>query len=127
LVVGLHTCANVEAIEDAFVKKKSWENGAVKSDVLDIKNIQHHGSKPTLEPQVCTITYELQLFCVSALQMLFMFISVFDLLIQNYKIICIWKKQKKNKSMKIKRTFSHQGCFCLGCLLAIAQHCQPSF
>jgi hypothetical protein len=42
----------VEAIEDAFVKKKSWENGAVKSDVHDLKKIQHHGSKSVLEPQV---------------------------------------------------------------------------
>lgn len=62
LVVGLHSCANVEAIEDAFVKRKAWENGAVKSDVLDLRKIQYHGSIPTLEPQVCTITSDLQLF-----------------------------------------------------------------
>ncbi|KAF3328150.1 DENN domain-containing protein 5B [Carex littledalei] len=52
LVVGLHSCANVEAIEDAFVKRKAWENGVVKSDVLDLRNIQYHAAIPTLEPQI---------------------------------------------------------------------------
>ncbi|KAJ1693940.1 hypothetical protein LUZ63_010638 [Rhynchospora breviuscula] len=51
-VVGLHSCANFEAIEDAFAKQKAWESGVVKSDVLDLINIQYNGSMPTLEPQI---------------------------------------------------------------------------
>lgn len=75
LVVGLHSCANVEAIEDAFVKRKAWENGVVKSDVLDLRNIQYHAAIPTLEPQVCTIHIWIATICVSALQMVLVFSS----------------------------------------------------
>ncbi|KAJ3682440.1 hypothetical protein LUZ60_015013 [Juncus effusus] len=51
-IVGLHSCANVEPIEDAFAKKKAWESNVAKSEILDLRNIHYHGAMPTLEPQI---------------------------------------------------------------------------
>lgn len=54
-IVGLHSYANVEAIEDAFAKRKKWESAVANSEILDLRKLQYHGCMPTLEPQVCWI------------------------------------------------------------------------
>ncbi|KAK1260691.1 hypothetical protein QJS04_geneDACA002241 [Acorus gramineus] len=53
VIVGLHSYANVEAIEDDFVKRKRWESEMAKNDALDLGKYQYHAPPlPTLEPQV---------------------------------------------------------------------------
>ncbi|XP_008804739.2 uncharacterized protein LOC103717932 isoform X1 [Phoenix dactylifera] len=51
-IVGLHSYANVEAIEDAFAKRKKWESEVANSEILDLRKLQYHGCMPTLEPQI---------------------------------------------------------------------------
>ncbi|KAL6002164.1 hypothetical protein ACLOJK_037612 [Asimina triloba] len=52
-IVGLHSYANLEAIEDAFAKRKVWETEVAKSEILDLRKLQYRGPQlPTLEPQV---------------------------------------------------------------------------
>ncbi|KAL6901851.1 hypothetical protein ACP4OV_004727 [Aristida adscensionis] len=51
-VVGLHSYANVEVIEDAFAKRKAWESNVARSEVVDLRKIQYHGPAPTMEPQI---------------------------------------------------------------------------
>ncbi|THU56222.1 hypothetical protein C4D60_Mb11t15020 [Musa balbisiana] len=51
-IVGLHSYANVEAIEEAFAKRKTWESEVAKSEILDLRKLQYHGCIPTLEPQI---------------------------------------------------------------------------
>ncbi|WOL10660.1 hypothetical protein Cni_G19419 [Canna indica] len=51
-IVGLHSYANVEAVEDAFAKRKTWESEVAKSEILDLRKLQYHASIPTLEPQI---------------------------------------------------------------------------
>ncbi|TVU48389.1 hypothetical protein EJB05_08025 [Eragrostis curvula] len=51
-VVGLHSYANVAVIEDAFAKKKAWESNVARSEIDDLRKIQHHGPVPTMEPQI---------------------------------------------------------------------------
>jgi hypothetical protein len=58
-VVGLHSYANVAVIEDAFAKKKAWESDVARSEIVDLRKIQYHGSVPALEPQVCCLKNEL--------------------------------------------------------------------
>lgn len=51
-IVGLHSYANVDVIEDAFAKRKTWESEVEKSEILDLRKLQYHGGLPTLEPQI---------------------------------------------------------------------------
>ncbi|MQL71321.1 hypothetical protein Taro_003630 [Colocasia esculenta] len=51
-IVGLHSCANMEPIEDAFAKRKTWESEVAKSEIFDLRKLQYHGRLPILEPQV---------------------------------------------------------------------------
>ncbi|KAF8721312.1 hypothetical protein HU200_023245 [Digitaria exilis] len=51
-VVGLHSYANVGVIEDAFAKKKAWESDVARSEIVDLRKIQYHGSIPSMEPQI---------------------------------------------------------------------------
>ncbi|XP_058101310.1 uncharacterized protein LOC131245702 isoform X2 [Magnolia sinica] len=52
-IVGLHSDANVEAIEDAFAKRKTWESEIAKSEILDLRKLHHRSPPlPTLEPQI---------------------------------------------------------------------------
>ncbi|KAG2543532.1 hypothetical protein PVAP13_9NG751500 [Panicum virgatum] len=51
-VVGLHSYANVEVIEDAFAKKKAWESNVAHSEIVDLRKIQYHGPIPSMEPQI---------------------------------------------------------------------------
>ncbi|XP_042395153.1 uncharacterized protein LOC121985644 isoform X2 [Zingiber officinale] len=51
-IVGLHSNANVEAVEAAFAKRKIWESEVAKSEILDLRKHQYHGCMPTLEPQI---------------------------------------------------------------------------
>lgn len=50
-IVGLHSYANVEVIEDAFARKKSWEY-QVAREILDLRKFQRQTHVPTLEPQI---------------------------------------------------------------------------
>ncbi|XP_043706121.1 uncharacterized protein LOC122655827 isoform X2 [Telopea speciosissima] len=53
LVVGLHSDANLEAVEDAFAKRKIWESEMGKSEIMDLKMIQCRApSIPTFDPQI---------------------------------------------------------------------------
>ena len=52
-IVGLHSHANLEAIEDAFAKRKTWESEIARSEILDLRKIQSQVPVPCLEPQVC--------------------------------------------------------------------------
>lgn len=52
-IVGLHSDANLEAIEDAFAQRKIWELEMAKSEIQDLRKLQYRGPPlPTLEPQV---------------------------------------------------------------------------
>ncbi|XP_058095045.1 uncharacterized protein LOC131240674 isoform X2 [Magnolia sinica] len=52
-IVGLHSDANVEAIEEGFAKRKTWELEMEKSNILDLRKLQYRGPPPpTLEPQI---------------------------------------------------------------------------
>lgn len=51
-IVGLHSHANVEAIEDAFARRKTWESEVARSEILDLRKIQSQARVPTLEPQI---------------------------------------------------------------------------
>ncbi|KAK1559708.1 hypothetical protein Q3G72_017478 [Acer saccharum] len=53
IVAGLHPDANLESVEDAFARRKKWESEMTKSEVLDVRMLQHRGPPvPTLEPQI---------------------------------------------------------------------------
>ncbi|XP_039132612.1 uncharacterized protein LOC120269339 isoform X1 [Dioscorea cayenensis subsp. rotundata] len=52
LIVGLHSCANVQVIEDAFARRKNWESEAANSEIFDLRKIEYHGHPPALEPQI---------------------------------------------------------------------------
>lgn len=57
IVAGLHPDANLEVVEDAFVKRKKWELEMAKSEIIDLKMLQYQGpSLSTLEPQVNCLT-----------------------------------------------------------------------
>uniref|UniRef100_A0A1D1XYC1 DENN domain-containing protein 5B n=1 Tax=Anthurium amnicola TaxID=1678845 RepID=A0A1D1XYC1_9ARAE len=51
-IVGLHSDSNMEAIEDAFAKRKTWESEVAKSEIFDLRKLQYHGRLPILEPQI---------------------------------------------------------------------------
>lgn len=52
-MVGLHSTANMDAIVDAFARRKIWESETEKSELLDLKNLQYRGPPPpSMEPQV---------------------------------------------------------------------------
>ncbi|ONK57292.1 uncharacterized protein A4U43_C10F18570 [Asparagus officinalis] len=51
-IVGLSSYANVEAVEDAFARRKTWESEVAKSEILDLRKIQRQARMPTLEPQI---------------------------------------------------------------------------
>ncbi|KAJ6810083.1 uncharacterized protein M6B38_157680 [Iris pallida] len=52
IIVGLHSHANVEVIEKAFAKRKTWETEVGKSEIVDHKKIHYQVPIPTLEPQI---------------------------------------------------------------------------
>ncbi|XP_021763330.1 uncharacterized protein LOC110728033 isoform X1 [Chenopodium quinoa] len=53
IVTGLHPDANLEAVEDAFARKKRWEAGVAKSEELDGRSLNYRGpSSPVLDPQI---------------------------------------------------------------------------
>ncbi|KAL5796436.1 hypothetical protein ACOSQ2_001256 [Xanthoceras sorbifolium] len=53
LVTGLHPDANLESVEDAFARRKKWESQMMKSEVLDVRMLQHRGPQvPNVEPQI---------------------------------------------------------------------------
>ncbi|XP_056686888.1 uncharacterized protein [Spinacia oleracea] len=53
IVTGLHPDANLEAVEDAFARRKKWESEAVKSDGWDGRPLNYRGfSPPALDPQI---------------------------------------------------------------------------
>ncbi|GAB2298555.1 hypothetical protein Dimus_032622 [Dionaea muscipula] len=53
VVMGLHPDANLEAVEDAFARKKKWELEVARSDRRDPKSLQYRGpSPPSLEPKL---------------------------------------------------------------------------
>ncbi|GAB2241237.1 hypothetical protein Droror1_Dr00018012 [Drosera rotundifolia] len=53
VVMGLHPDANLEAVEDAFARKKKWELEMARSDRRDAKSWQYRGpSPPPLEPKL---------------------------------------------------------------------------
>ncbi|KAA8550691.1 hypothetical protein F0562_002375 [Nyssa sinensis] len=53
IIAGIHPYANLEAVEDAFAKRKKWELQMEKSEMIDFKMLQHRGpSLPTSEPQI---------------------------------------------------------------------------
>lgn len=53
IIAGLPPDANLEIVEDAFAKRKKWELEMAKSEIYDLKVLQHRGpSVPSLEPQV---------------------------------------------------------------------------
>ena len=51
-IVGLHSYANVEVIEHAFAKRKTWESEVAKSEILDLHKLHYHGHPPPMEPEV---------------------------------------------------------------------------
>lgn len=52
IIAGLHPDTNLEAVEDAFAKRKKWELQRKNSEI-DIRMAEHRGpSVPLLEPQV---------------------------------------------------------------------------
>ncbi|KAL5990199.1 hypothetical protein ACLOJK_011096 [Asimina triloba] len=52
-IVGLRSDANVDAVEDGFAKRKTWELEMEKSEILDLRKLQYGGPPPpTLEPQI---------------------------------------------------------------------------
>uniref|UniRef100_A0A7N0TPX6 UDENN domain-containing protein n=1 Tax=Kalanchoe fedtschenkoi TaxID=63787 RepID=A0A7N0TPX6_KALFE len=53
IITGLHSDANLEVVEEAFVKRKKWESEMMRSEVVDFKTLQNSGpTVPTLEPQI---------------------------------------------------------------------------
>lgn len=54
-IVGLHSCSNLEAIEDTFAKRKTWEAEMEKSEIFDPRKLPYRGRPPLLEPQVCLV------------------------------------------------------------------------
>ncbi|GAB4841269.1 hypothetical protein Ancab_022001 [Ancistrocladus abbreviatus] len=53
VVMGLHPDAKLEAVEDAFARKKRWELEMARSDRRDPRWLQYHGpSSPALEPKI---------------------------------------------------------------------------
>ncbi|CAK7349498.1 unnamed protein product [Dovyalis caffra] len=53
LVAGLHPDTNLEAVEDAFARKKKWESDMENSDLRDFNSLQRRApSFPALEPQI---------------------------------------------------------------------------
>ncbi|TYK24604.1 DENN domain-containing protein [Cucumis melo var. makuwa] len=52
IIAGLHPDTNLEAVEDAFAKRKKWELQRKNSEI-DIRMAEHRGpSVPLLEPQI---------------------------------------------------------------------------
>ncbi|KAF7804588.1 DENN domain-containing protein 5B [Senna tora] len=53
VIVGLHSDANLDVVEAAFVERKKWEKQMAKSEFVDFKMMQQQGpTAPTLEPQL---------------------------------------------------------------------------
>ncbi|KAG9154348.1 hypothetical protein Leryth_000784 [Lithospermum erythrorhizon] len=53
IVAGLHPNVNLESVEAAYVQRKKWEMELEKSDMVDLRMLQHRGPLlPTLEPQI---------------------------------------------------------------------------
>ncbi|XP_068665495.1 uncharacterized protein [Aristolochia californica] len=53
LIVGLPADANVEALEDAYGRRKKWESEIAKSELLDFRNFKYRGPPPpALEPEI---------------------------------------------------------------------------
>ncbi|XP_042490356.1 uncharacterized protein LOC122070298 [Macadamia integrifolia] len=53
LIVGLHSDANLDAVENSFAKRKTWELEMAKYEIMDLKMLQYCGpSSPTFEPQI---------------------------------------------------------------------------
>ncbi|KAE8646738.1 hypothetical protein Csa_005208 [Cucumis sativus] len=52
IIAGLHPDTNLEAVEDAFAKRKKWELQRKNSEI-DIRMVEHRGpTVPLLEPQI---------------------------------------------------------------------------
>lgn len=51
-IVGLHSYGNSDPVEDVFVKRNTWESDVAKSEIMDLRKLQHQGRPPLLEPQV---------------------------------------------------------------------------
>lgn len=65
-MVGLHSTANMDAIVDAFARRKIWESEMEKSE-LDLRNLQYRGTPPpTMEPQVSCFVH----LCVGELMLM---------------------------------------------------------
>ena len=54
-IIGLHSCSNLENVEDNFAKRKSWEAEMAKSDIFDLRKLQYQGQPPLFEAQVCFV------------------------------------------------------------------------
>ncbi|KAL2470591.1 DENN (AEX-3) domain-containing protein [Abeliophyllum distichum] len=53
IIAGLQPDANLEIVEDAFVKKKKWEQEMARTEMFDFNMLQYRRpTLPTLEPQV---------------------------------------------------------------------------
>ena len=53
IVAGLQPDTNLEAVENAFAKRKKWEMEMARSEIIDFKMLhQWKPSVPMMEPQV---------------------------------------------------------------------------
>ncbi|GAV84174.1 DENN domain-containing protein [Cephalotus follicularis] len=53
IIAGLYPDANLEAVEDAFGRRKKWEREMAQSGIIDSKMLEHRGpTVPSLEPQI---------------------------------------------------------------------------
>ncbi|XP_074268698.1 uncharacterized protein LOC141592043 [Silene latifolia] len=53
IVTGLHPDANLEAVEDAFARKKKWESDMIRASAVDGRpSYYREPSPPSLDPQV---------------------------------------------------------------------------
>ncbi|XP_010540930.1 PREDICTED: uncharacterized protein LOC104814537 isoform X2 [Tarenaya hassleriana] len=53
IIVGLHPETNLEAVEEAFRKRKKWEMEMLRYEVADYNILRHRGPQlPILEPQI---------------------------------------------------------------------------
>ncbi|KAL4573691.1 hypothetical protein LXL04_020506 [Taraxacum kok-saghyz] len=52
-IAGIHPNANLEPVEDAFAHRKTWEDRADKTDLMDLKVMQFRSPPSvTMEPQI---------------------------------------------------------------------------
>lgn len=63
IIAGLQPDANLEAVEDAFVKKKKWEQEMARTEMLDFNMLQYRRpTLPILEPQVWLLYNDVNCF-----------------------------------------------------------------